>query len=406
MGQLLLSAVASCLCQKSKARLGKRHGYKPSVVLGTCMGYGMAVGEFESVYKGAPKRGLGEGGGPRVVGHRQRKKSRHRRAQSAFHSSRTHSTTPHHTHATGTGMPPDDVFVEALVAATQPVLLLSSIHALSCLSSASPSSPSSKSSTATLVGMSTSTFLLLGLLAWSDPLVATMLGVMALCVARSTYNVALAAAVLPSLLLVILSPERRAVVAYPEPMTMGPDMGIWWYLMTEVFRQFQPYFRLIFAAHPFLYLPPLAFRVLAGSATSDQQPLPEPLLRLLYLVVASISMLFHPSPIMIQQLSLAIALVVWHPDLLTALRPKLLVLSVGVGVPILLAPIMKYLWLDARSGNANYLYFQTLVWTVFHSLLVLEVTVVLVQHATKRRKEGDDEVTKRISGRATKKQAM
>ena len=230
---------------------------------------------------------------------------------------------------------------------------------------------------------------------------ATMLGLVALCVAGSTYNVALAAAVLPSLLLVMLSPERRAVVTSPEPMTMGPDMGIWWYLMTEVFRRFQSYFRLVFAAHPFLYLPPLAFRVLAGSTTSQQQPLPEPLLRLLYLIVASISMLFRPSPIMAQQLSLAIALVAWHPDLLLALRPKLLVLSVGVGVPLLLAPIMKYLWLDARSGNANYLYFQTLVWTVFHSLLVLEVTVVLVQHATERR--GGDESKKEkkriISGR-------
>jgi len=302
-------------------------------------------------------------------------------------------------------MAPDDVVIEALVAVAQPVLLLSSIHALSCLSSASPPYPSSasspKASATRLVCMSTSTLLLLGLLAWSDPLMATMLGLVALCVAGSTHHVALAAAVLPSLLLVMLSPERRAMMAYPEPMTMGPDMGIWWYLMTEVFRQFQPYFRLVCAAHPFLYLPPLAFRVLAGSATSQQQPLPEPLLRLLYLVIASISMLFRPSPIMTQQLSLVIALVAWHPDLLMALRPKLLLLSVGVGIPLLLAPIMKYLWLDARSGNANYLYFQTLVWTVFHSLLVLEVTVVLVQHATKRR--GGDESKKEkkriISGR-------
>lgn len=296
-------------------------------------------------------------------------------------------------------MPPDDVIIAALEIVSQPVLLLSSIHALSCLSSAFPSSPSlstsSKSTTARLVGMSMSTLLLLSLLAWSDPLMALMLGLVALCVAGNIYNLALAASVLPSLLLVVLSPERRAIVTYPGPMTMRPDMGIWWYLMSEVFRQYQPYFRLVFAAHPFLYLPPLAFRVLAGSATSQRQPLPEALLRLLYLVVASISMLFRPSPIMTQQLSLAIALVAWHPDLLTVLRPKLLLLSVGVGVPLILAPIMEYLWLDAQSGNANYLYFQTLVWTVFHSLLVLEVTVVLVQHATNRHRD-EEESEKRI----------
>ncbi|KAM3576240.1 hypothetical protein VYU27_001948 [Nannochloropsis oceanica] len=295
-------------------------------------------------------------------------------------------------------MPPDDVIVAALEMVLQPVLLLSSIHALSCLSSVFPSlSTSSKSTTARLVGMSMSTLQLLGLLAWSDPLMAIMLGLVALCVAGNMYNVALAAAVLPSLLLVVLSPERRAVVFYPEPMAMRPDMGIWWYLMSEVFRQYQPYFRLILAAHPFLYLPPLAFRVLAGSATSKQHPLPEALLRLLYLVTASISMLFRPSPILTQQLSLAIALVAWHPDLLTALRPKLLLLSVGLGAPLILAPIMEYLWLDAQSGNANYLYFQTLVWTVFHSLLVLEVTVVLVQHATDRNRveEGSENRTQR-----------
>lgn len=43
------------------------------------------------------------------------------------------------------------------------------------------------------------------------------------------------------------------------------DTGMWWYMMTEAFQGFQPYFRLVSVAHPFLYLAPMAIRV-AGAA--------------------------------------------------------------------------------------------------------------------------------------------
>jgi hypothetical protein len=50
----------------------------------------------------------------------------------------------------------------------------------------------------------------------------------------------------------------------PSVASWWPDTGTWWYLMLTSFQGFQPYFRLVLAAHPFLYLAPMAVR-LAGS---------------------------------------------------------------------------------------------------------------------------------------------
>ncbi len=237
---------------------------------------------------------------------------------------------------------------------------------------------------------------LLSLLAWKDPLPASMLGLTALAVAATQAGrPGVGVAAVPALLLILGTPALRARVLLPDAATTGPDMGTWWYFMSEVFTQFQPYFRLILAAHPFLYLPPLAVRVLAGAT---HRPLAPPLLRLLFLVVAAIALLFHPAPRAEQQLGLVLALFGLHPDLLGALRPKLLLLGVGLVVPLVLGPVMRYLWLEARSGNANYLYFQTLVWSSFLMLLVLEVTVVLVQRATFRAKKPKGKGTKQGGG--------
>lgn len=58
---------------------------------------------------------------------------------------------------------------------------------------------------------------------------------------------------------------------------------------------------------------------------------------------------------------------------------KQLVLGLGLSVSGVLMPVMRYLWLDARSGNANYFYFQSLVSCVFLCLVVLEFVVLVLQ---------------------------
>lgn len=51
-------------------------------------------------------------------------------------------------------------------------------------------------------------------------------------------------------------------------------------------------------------------------------------------------------------------------------------------VPSFLLPIMRHVWLQAGTGNANFYYFQTVVLNLMWSMLVLQFGAALV----KRRK--------------------
>lgn len=57
---------------------------------------------------------------------------------------------------------------------------------------------------------------------------------------------------------------KDELLGAPAEASWWPDCGTWWYMMTETFQGFQAYFCLVLAAHPFLYLAPMAIRV-AGS---------------------------------------------------------------------------------------------------------------------------------------------
>ena len=57
---------------------------------------------------------------------------------------------------------------------------------------------------------------------------------------------------------------KDELLGAPAEASWWPDSGTWWYMRTETFQGFQAYLRLVLAAHPFLYLAPMAIRV-AGS---------------------------------------------------------------------------------------------------------------------------------------------
>ena len=94
--------------------------------------------------------------------------------------------------------------------------------------------------------------------------------------------------------------------------------------------------------------------------------------------MASIVSIFR-ADLDVRRLALVLSLFLLHPQHLPLMHSKLMVLGVGLSVPAVLMPVMWYLWLDARSGNANYFYFQSLVCCVFLSLTVLEFVAAVVR---------------------------
>lgn len=64
-----------------------------------------------------------------------------------------------------------------------------------------------------------------------------------------------------SYLLLLLLPFLYILPLALEEEEMSPNMGAWWYLLIEVFRDFQPYFILVLAVYPMFYVAPLAIRL-------------------------------------------------------------------------------------------------------------------------------------------------
>jgi hypothetical protein len=87
----------------------------------------------------------------------------------------------------------------------------------------------------------------------------------------------------------------------------------------------------------------------------------------------------------LDRVALVLVIPLLHPHILAEMRLKL-VLSVALLVPCTLMPVMKDLWLVVRSGNANYYYFQTLVWIFFLCLGLLEfVSAAIRKQKAERR---------------------
>jgi GPI-anchor transamidase subunit U len=138
-------------------------------------------------------------------------------------------------------------------------------------------------------------------------------------------------------------PAYLWVFSYPDGR---PNPGMWWYFMTETFDTYRAYFLLVLHSFTYMCAPLLAvnlahrpaFLVCAGwGVLHTFQPYPE---------------LFHTSTTLI--------LVLVHPQFALAV-PFFSGLFLVLCFSSLLQPVMLHTWLNLRSGNANYYYFQCLI---------------------------------------------
>jgi hypothetical protein len=142
-----------------------------------------------------------------------------------------------------------------------------------------------------------------------------------------------------------------------------PNVGMWWYLMAEVFERYRSYF--LFLLHSFIYLSatplvvylyrrPVLHAHFGLALLQTFQPYPE-----LFHVFTTLLLLFmHP------QFVLAIM----------GLAPILLVTCFSLA----LQPVMLFTWLDLGSGNANYYYFQCLIVNGMLCLILIQFYVAVV----------------------------
>ncbi|KAF2192151.1 PIG-U-domain-containing protein [Zopfia rhizophila CBS 207.26] len=136
---------------------------------------------------------------------------------------------------------------------------------------------------------------------------------------------------------------------------LTPNVGLWWYFFTEMFDSFREFFLGVFWLHVVSYVGGLTIRL-------RRQPL------FVAATLTGIFAVFSPYP-SIADATLYLSLVPLFRHLFPLMRYTFLASSTILYTSFL-GPAFYYLWIYAGSGNANFFYAITLVWSLGLSVIV------------------------------------
>ncbi|KAL1656737.1 hypothetical protein SLS61_000533 [Didymella pomorum] len=136
---------------------------------------------------------------------------------------------------------------------------------------------------------------------------------------------------------------------------LTPNVGLWWYFFIEMFDSFREFFLGVFWLHAASYMPGLTIRL-------HKQPL------FVACTLTGIFAVFTPYP-SIADAALYLSLVPLFRHLFPLMRYTF-VASAAVLYASFLGPAFYHLWIYAGSGNANFFYAITLVWSLGLSIII------------------------------------
>ncbi|KAF1973035.1 PIG-U-domain-containing protein [Bimuria novae-zelandiae CBS 107.79] len=136
---------------------------------------------------------------------------------------------------------------------------------------------------------------------------------------------------------------------------LTPNVGLWWYFFIEMFDSFRDFFLGVFWLHVASYTPGLTIRL-------RTQPL------FVAATLTGIFAIFTPYP-SVADAALYLSLIPLFRHLFPLMRYTFLA-SASVLYASFLGPAFYHLWVYAGSGNANFFYAITLVWSLGLSIIV------------------------------------
>lgn len=147
-------------------------------------------------------------------------------------------------------------------------------------------------------------------------------------------------------------------------LKISPNMGLWWYIFTEMFDFFTPLYKGIFNLYTFIFIVPITVRYF-----ESEQKLGDSFLAVvlcyLWLSFTKLYPIFGDLGFALSTLPIFKNTVIPHAKFL-------FVTSIMLIVVLLLAPIFYYCWIVLGNGNSNFFYSMTLIWGGVHVLLFLD----------------------------------
>lgn len=147
---------------------------------------------------------------------------------------------------------------------------------------------------------------------------------------------------------------------------IAPNMGLWWYLFTEMFSFFTPLYRGIFSIYSFVFIIPLTIRFFEPA--SDQRVGDSFLAVVLSYLWVSFSKLYPT----VGDLGLALSMLPIFKNTVIPHVKFLFINALTLIICLLLAPIFYYCWIVLSNGNSNFFYSMSLTWGAVHILVFLD----------------------------------
>lgn len=145
---------------------------------------------------------------------------------------------------------------------------------------------------------------------------------------------------------------------------LTPNVGLWWYFFIEMFDSFRAFFLGVFWLHLSSYVGGLSIRI-------RTQPLA------VLVILLGIFSIFKPYP-SVADVSLFLGAVPLYSHLFPLLRYGFVAAATLMYASVL-GPAFYHLWIYAGSGNANFFYAITLVWSLALSLLVSDIAFAVLR---------------------------
>ncbi|CAG8590994.1 993_t:CDS:2 [Paraglomus brasilianum] len=145
---------------------------------------------------------------------------------------------------------------------------------------------------------------------------------------------------------------------------LAPNIGLFWYFFIEMFDQFRNFFLVVFQLHTLIFAAPLTIKF-------RDHPL------FAVFVLGGITAVFKSYP-SIGDASLYIAFLPIYSEIVNYMRYSFLITNIFL-YSSLLAPIFYHLWIYAGSGNANFFYAITLVYSIGNIVLLVDATYAMLR---------------------------
>ncbi|CAB4411706.1 unnamed protein product [Rhizophagus irregularis] len=143
---------------------------------------------------------------------------------------------------------------------------------------------------------------------------------------------------------------------------LTPNIGLFWYFFIEMFDQFRSFFLVVFQLHAFVFMVPV-------STKFRKHPL------FSIFILSGIMAIFKSYP-SIGDASLYLAFLPIYSEIIKYMRYNFLTTNIFCYCSIL-SPIFYHLWIYAGSGNANFFYAITLVYTIGNIILLVDATFAM-----------------------------